>query len=172
MRRLAFGSEPKLSQKCATISRTISRTEGYESPDFDPGQPLRAERSDVVAIAKRCIGRQYWKKRIKKKTYKNEAEAHVGGVATTFKTVTSRESLTFQRITQYCGDDVLALEQEGFGFLWAAKLEDTCAIIIRGIPDFGEHKEKAEKAGSKKCAITNASAFTFELLVKISYSNE
>jgi nucleoside phosphorylase len=63
----------------------------------------------------------------------------------------------------------LALEQEGYGFLQAARSANTPALVIRGIADFIEGKDEAEKKRSKECAMMNASAFAFELIANYFY---
>lgn len=147
---------------------------GSESPEFEPVKPLRVQSSTdhVVAIAKKCIQLEQWKQRIQEKIGENEPVACLGSVATTHKVVKSNKSPTFQRIKEHWGDRVVALEMEGYGFLQQTSLEKTWAIMIRGISDFGENKTRAEQADSKKCAMLNASAFTFELLANISLAGE
>jgi adenosylhomocysteine nucleosidase len=140
---------------------------GEEGTKFRSPKRRRKKRSnkDLIKIARDCIKNQDWKQRIKLKINKNEPEALRGSVGTTAATITSRTNPLFERISKYY-PEVVAVEQEGFGFLTGAK--QVPAIVIRGVSDFcGEDWETAESAGFKKCAMINASAFAFELLANI-----
>lgn len=146
---------------------------GIESPNYSlKNKKRKIQRSDenVIELAKKCIEHKDWKKRVKEKTNKRKLVAHTGPVATTGSIVASRDADTFKRIVKWYPKAV-AVEQEAYGFLHAAKIDNICAIVIRGIADFCEEDwENAGPAGFKRRAMVNASAFVFELLAKINLS--
>ncbi len=141
---------------------------GIENPKFTPSRKPQKSHKDIVDLAKKCIERQNWKEGANIKLCENEPEALAGSVGTTEVTVASIDGFTYERIKE-CFPEVLAVEQEAFGFLEAAKSEKAVkAIVIRGISDFcGEDYQAAGSDERKECAMTNASAFVFELLSKI-----
>jgi nucleoside phosphorylase len=148
---------------------------GHENPKFCFFSTFvpeaRVERSDanVLRIAVHCSSQNLWKERIEDKTCQQEPQVLIGPVATTSRTIKTRRSQTFRIIRKYYGGDTLALEQEGYGFLQAGRSANTPAIVIRGIADLIKGKDKAEKKGSKECAMMSASAFAFELIANYSY---
>lgn len=142
---------------------------GIERPKFTPRRrsPHKSNK-EVFDLAKRCIDRQEWKKEINANLCDNEPEALAGSVGTTEITVASIGGVAYERIKEFF-PQVLAVEQEAFGFLGAATSEkEVKAIVIRGISDFcGEDYQEAGSDERKKCAMSNASAFVFYLLSKI-----
>ncbi len=67
------------------------------------------------------------------------------------------------QISKHCGD-AQAVEMEGYGALFAARLESTPAIVIRGISDAREGKEPEKDAIYQPVAAAHAAAFAFELI--------
>jgi nucleoside phosphorylase len=175
---LFVGTAAGVKKKDLKIGYVVAATKahdvdsGYETDSGFIPEPQEAPSNNLaIWIAKKCIKEKTWKKRIKEKIRDNEPEARAGSVATTSKTVKSMESPTCGIIKSHYGG-VLALEQEGFGFLTAANRRKTCAIVIRGIADFVKNKDEDEAKGSKHCAMINATAFAFELIASFSKSKK
>jgi nucleoside phosphorylase len=65
--------------------------------------------------------------------------------------------------------DTVAVEMEGHGFLQAVRANPQVeALVIRGISDLLDGKQKADAASSQEFAAQHASAFAFEMLAKFS----
>ncbi|MGZ4881885.1 MAG: 5'-methylthioadenosine/S-adenosylhomocysteine nucleosidase family protein [Halobacteriota archaeon] len=170
---LFVGTAAGVKKKDLKIGYVVAATKAY---DVDSGRETdsgfipepREAKSDsrAIGVANRCIREKIWKTRIEEETQNSELEAHAGPVATTSKLVKSLNSPTCKIIKIHYGD-VLALEQEGFGFLQAAKRNNTCAIVIRGVADFVKDKDVVESEGSKERAMRNATAFAFELIANL-----
>ena len=89
--------------------------------------------------------------------------ARVDAVAAGEKVISSTASPEFAFIRMHYGDAV-AVDMEGIGFLCAARSSSTDALVIRGISDLIDDKDKADASGSQEVAARNASAFAFEVL--------
>lgn len=144
-----------------------------ESGDDDAEFRFRpdAEESDqfLVNLAKLCRTRDSWRDRIKEEIPSNNPRIHIDPVASTDMVYTETSS-DFYKMTLDRYDDALAAEMEGFGFLAAAHEEHTLAVVIRGISDLMEGKPNSDAEGWPEIAMINASAFAFELIANIDYS--
>lgn len=64
-------------------------------------------------------------------------------------------------------NDAIAIEMEGLGFLKAANQSNVDALVIRGISDLLDNKNKADKAGWQEKAAYNAATFAFHIISKL-----
>lgn len=135
-----------------------------EEDEFRPRPRIGDSDQHLVHLARYCESYDTWKQRIKEKIEDNDPDVHIGAIAAGAKLFKSTLSQAWDRIKKTY-DDTLAVEQEGYGFLLAARRDkNVAAIVIRGISDLIIDKDSAEESGSKKTAMTNASAFAFELI--------
>lgn len=90
--------------------------------------------------------------------------AFIGPIAAGSKVVASQEATT-ARLVQEHYSDALAIEMEGYGALRAAWLQNTDAIVIRGISDLLSKKSAAEAEGWQERAVGHAAAFAIQMIV-------
>ena len=113
-----------------------------------------------------------WRRRKRASNTEDLPNAFVGAIAAGESVVASTESGTAQRLNQTYGD-ALAVEKEGHGFLAAAReIQGVSALVIRGISDLLDDKEKSDKQGSQQLAARHASEFAFELLATLNGAAE
>jgi nucleoside phosphorylase len=116
----------------------------------------------------RAIRRQdYWHKRI---TSGLTPHAFVGPIASGEQVIAGKRTPTHELLEMHCGD-TLAVEMEGWGFLFAAHTNgDVPAIVIRGISDLTADKDPAQDLSMQPTAASHAAAFAFELLATLNPS--
>jgi nucleoside phosphorylase len=110
----------------------------------------------------RAIRRQNeWHKRISSDSMPH---AFVGPIASGEQILAGERTPTHQLLEEHCGD-ALAVEMEGWGFLFAAHTNgDVPAVVIRGISDMTFDKDSGHDPGRQLVAADHAAAFAFELL--------
>lgn len=92
---------------------------------------------------------------------------YVGAIAAGEKVVNSTLSDTWEMLKANY-EDTLAIEMEGYGFLQAAEANQQIeALIIRGISDLIDDKNKTDTANFQRIAALHASAFAFEVLAEL-----
>jgi nucleoside phosphorylase len=107
-----------------------------------------------------------WKERIAENASDCKAKVLVKPIAAGEQVVSSTRSDTYKFIrSQY--SDAVAVEMEGLGCLTACHAnEEVRAIIIRGVSDLIDGKERSDLQGSQEVAASHAAAFAFEVLSK------
>jgi nucleoside phosphorylase len=110
----------------------------------------------------RAIRRQNeWHKRISSDSMPH---AFVGPIASGEQILAGERTPTHQLLEEHCGD-ALAVEMEGWGFLFAAHTNgDVPAVVIRGISGMTFDKDSGHDPGRQLVAADHAAAFAFELL--------
>ncbi len=138
---------------------------GYESSKvtevFEPRIKTFGCGYPLVQRARAIRRSEDWHKRI---TSGASPRAFIGPIASGEQVLAAKRTPTHELIEAHCGD-TLAVEMEGWGFLFAAHTNgDVPAIVIRGISDLtfdkgGEQDETRQAPGAQ-----HAAAFAFELL--------
>ena len=141
---------------------------GYDSgkaeAQFKPRPDVHRSAFALEQRALQLVVRGQWQDRILGGKPARRPDAFVKPIAAGEKVVASTESETHKLLKQTYGD-ALAVEMEGWGFLrgaWPAP--EVSAMVVRGISDLLEGKDKAEKGGSQELASRHAAAFAFQLL--------
>jgi hypothetical protein len=145
---------------------------GYESGKdtaggFKPRPDLDRGSHPLTQRARAMRKRNEWHQRLNPDLPAAEPELFVEPIAAGEKVVASQRSQTAKLITKHYSD-AIAVEMEGRGFLEAAHVHATIAVVIRGISDLLSKKAAADKEGWQKRAADAASAVAFEMLHKLS----
>lgn len=141
---------------------------GYESSKvtetFQPRIKTFGCGYPLVQRARTIRRSDLWHKRIKS----NDApRAYVGPIASGEQVIAGANTQTHALLQTHCGD-TLAVEMEGWGFLFAAHTNgDVPAIVIRGISDLTANKDPDGDRAQQPIAAEHAAAFAFELLATI-----
>ena len=144
---------------------------GYESgkdvareflPRPDVGQSAHA----LVQRARAMRKHNEWRARLTPGHRKIKSRLFVEPIAAGEKVVASKRAETAELLEKLYSDAV-AVEMEGRGFLEAAHVGSTVAIVIRGISDRLSKKANADKAGWQRKAAAMAAAVAFEMLSKL-----
>jgi nucleoside phosphorylase len=116
--------------------------------------------------AKQIARDDAWQGRVIPQAVEPPPRAIVAPIAAGAQVVASNQSSTFQYLrTEY--SDAAAVEMEGFGFLAAARATSgVLALVVRGISDQIEGKEKSDSEGWQPKAASHAAAFAFEMLAR------
>jgi nucleoside phosphorylase len=140
--------------------RTLSRpTLGNSSYSLDQRAKAEAKKSD-------------WLARIQLESSDTSPSVYIEPIASGEKVLASSRSSVYKYLQEHY-DDAYAIDMESYGFLEASwRNSNVGAIVIRGISDKLDKKAKANAAGSKQLAASNASAFAFEMLAKLDGSLE
>jgi len=131
-------------------------------PRADVGRGAHALTQRARAMRKR----NEWRARVSAALRKTKPNLLVEPIAAGEKVVASQRSETAKFIKKQYSDAV-AVEMEGRGFLEAAYVQSTVAVVIRGISDLLSKKHAADKKGWQKKAAATASAVAFEILHKL-----
>jgi nucleoside phosphorylase len=137
-------------------------TGGGFLPRADVGRGAHA----LTQCARAMRRQNEWRARVSAALRKIKPNLLVEPIAAGEKVVASQCSETAKFIkNQY--SDVVAVEMEGRGFLEAAYVQSTVAVVIRGISDLLSKKGTADKKGWQKKAAATASAVAFEMLHRL-----
>lgn len=108
-----------------------------------------------------------WLQLIKGKHCKRPPQAFVGPIASSNIVLASKESDEYKCLVSNYGD-ALAVEMEGHGFLIAVRANlEVSALVIRGISDLIEGKNRKGEKTWQATAARHASAFAFQILAKL-----
>ena len=159
----------------ATLGDVVASTKvyGYESGKVEgefktrPELGLSAYRLEQRA---RAIARQ-WVLKVQANDQTAGGEAHpkafVGPIAAGEKIVDSTQSAVCQFLRSHY-EDALAVEMEGFGFLAAARAnQSVSAMVIRGISALMDGQTALDWAGYQEIASRHAAQFAFEMLEQL-----
>jgi nucleoside phosphorylase len=143
---------------------------GYESgkaaTEFLPRADVDLSAYPLVQRARSEAKKPDWTERIKNTTKETVPAVVIAPIAAGEKVISSTTSELYVFLRQAYSDAV-AVEMEGRGCLAAAHANaDVQAVIVRGISDLIDGKEKSDSAGWQQTASVNASAFAFEILSK------
>ncbi len=122
--------------------------------------------SQLIELAKDEANESDWRTRLKTAPSQSP-KVIVKPIASGEKLIASTKSIEYQRLRdQY--NDAIAVEMEGHGFLTAVNdsVWRVPALVIRGISDLIDDKEKTDKLGYPEIAADHASAFAFQILAK------
>lgn len=138
---------------------------GYESSKAEDQLLLRIKTFGsaypLVQCARSIRRNDHWHKRISSGA---KPASFVGPVASGEQVLT-RQDAEMVRILGAHAEDALAVEMEGWGFLFAAHTnEDVPAMVIRGISDLLDDKHPSTDRRNQTVAAQHAAAFAFELL--------
>lgn len=126
------------------------------SPEVYPSSPR------LIARAKAEAKKADWLTQLKPKASEKGLKVLVEPIAAGDKLITSYNSL--YEFIQNNFRDAVAVDMEGYGFLYAAYAYQVPALIIRGISDLIKDK-KGDK--NQEMASQHASAFAFQILAKL-----
>jgi nucleoside phosphorylase len=90
----------------------------------------------------------------------------VAPIASGEKVLASTKSNVYKKLRRYFSD-ALAVEEEGYGFLKATSgHREIESLVVRGISDLLDNKNRKNENNRQRSAAENASAFAFEVLYK------
>jgi nucleoside phosphorylase len=141
---------------------------GYESGKADDTFKTRPDFGEtkfyMVNLAKAEARKDDWLRRLGDSVPDPKPHIYVGPIAAGGKLFASTRSAFYEFIKSNY-NDTLAVGMEEYGFLRAVRAnQQVDALVIRGISDLIDNKEKADGSGSKEIASRHASAFAFEIL--------
>ena len=161
-------------QLCDVVAAT--RVYGYETgkakADFKPRPDVGESSYPMIQRARAEAKKSEWLKRLKGCVLLSKSKVYIGPIAAGEKVVSSTKSAVYRFLRGAYGD-ALAVEMEGRGFLKAAHANpEVSALIIRGISDLLDGKEKTDAADYQELASKAASAFAFEVLANLEGGRE
>jgi nucleoside phosphorylase/regulator of replication initiation timing len=145
---------------------------GYESGKVEeegfrprPDAPRVSYRLEQRATSE--ANEEEWLQKIQGRIPKRTPRAWVGAIVAGDKVLASKDSEIYNLLRSNYGD-ALAVEMEGHGFLQAVRAnQEVNALVIRGISDLIEGKNRKGENTRQITAARHASAFAFQILSKL-----
>lgn len=157
MKDVAIGDVVAADYVYGYESAKLTDTLNSRIKTFGCGYPL-------VQQARAMKRHDHWHKKV---TTGKSPNAFVGPIASGEQVLAGTNTPTHELIERHCGD-TLAVETEGWGFLFAAHTNgDVPAMVIRGVSDLTAGKNAIEDLTAQPMAAQHAAAFAFELLATL-----
>jgi nucleoside phosphorylase len=138
-----------------------------ENTDFFPRIKTFASSFGLVQQARAVAREDRWQAFIKPGEPTDRPAAFVKPIAAGSKVIAGERSAIARFLTDNCGD-ALAVDMESYGFLHGAYVNrDLATLVVRGISDLLDDKTADNDRAWQALAASNAAAFTFALLARL-----
>lgn len=136
---------------------------GKEQGGFKPRPNVGESSFALVERARAEARKNDWRQRIAPSP-QQAPQALLGAIAAGERVIAGQDEATALFLRENYGD-ALAVEMEGRGFLAAAHANaSVAALVVRGISDLLDGKQKADEGGGQALAARHAAAFGFQIL--------